>query len=66
MSENERCCPEVLLSPELKVCGKPLPCPDHPPTAEQELQRVLDYLYKHGDETTFRLLREIDNGEHWK
>lgn len=62
---------------ESSICGKPLPCPDHPPTAEQERARIVADLRAMerlasdiGDyEAAFHLERAADKyerGEHWK
>lgn len=86
---GERCSvkPEVLKmdystgkhyrAPGDDLCGKPLPCPDHPPTAEQERARIVAWLRKLADGNR-RMFgcdegRELDDaakrikrGEHWR
>lgn len=55
---------------ESSICGKPLPCPDHPPTAEQERARIAADL--RGTHEALHITELLDladryeRGEHWK
>lgn len=36
--------PQPVLAGDMRPCDKPLPCPDHPPSAEEERLQIIAYL----------------------